>query len=147
MVLIFLGFILLWVIYPYLLIRGGSDVEISNKFIRRRFYGIITQSLSWDNIKEIRVLDSPTKDHPNRAVINFLPEIAPSWSFTRTGRIVFMTLPLRKKGLSNLLNLVNKQIAYHGIKVAWWDGDVKTYTNKVEWPLPGSKWGQRKRRR
>src|SRR5699024_6468271 len=142
-----LAFIFIWVMFPYLLIRNDSDVEIGNEFIRRRFFGKITQSLSWNNIKEVRVIRVPTKDHPNRVAINFMPNVVPPFSLTRTGRIIFTTMPLRTGNLSNLLDLVNQKIALHDIKVAWWDGGIEKYTDHVEWPLPGSKWGRRKERR
>lgn len=142
-----LAFIFIWVMFPYLLIRNDSDVEIGNGFIRRRFFGKITQSLSWDNIKEVRVIRVPTKDHPNRVAINFMPNVVPRLSLTRTGRIIFTTMPLRTGNLSDLLDLVNQKIALHDIKVAWWDGGIEKYTDHVEWPLPGSKWAERKERR
>jgi len=140
-------FVFMWVMLPYFLIRNNSDIEISNEFIRRRFFGKITQSLLWDNIKEVRVIRVPTKDHPNRVAINFVPNIVPRLSLTKTGRIIFMTMPLRTGSLSGLLDLINQKIALHNIKVVWWDGGIEKYTDHVEWPLPGSKWGQQKERR
>lgn len=133
------GILLFYVIIPYLFIRADSDLVVEGRCISRRFAGRTIQSLSWDNIDEITVVRAPTKDYPNRIGINFMPKVVPRRSFTRTGRIVFATDPLRTGTLSGLINIINQRIAEHDIKVAWWVNGIKTYTDHVEWPLPDMK--------
>lgn len=137
--LFLLGILLFYVLIPYLLIRADSDIVVDNRCIYRRFLSRTIQSLSWSNIQEVTVVRAPNRDYPNRVAINFMPKVVPHRSFTRTGRIVFATDPLRTGTLSELLNIINQQIAQHGIKVAWWVNGIKTYTDRVEWPLPQMK--------
>ena len=143
--LFLLGILLFYVLIPYLLIRADSDVIVDNEHISRRFVGQTIQSLSWSNIQEVTVVRAPNRDHPNRVAINFMPKVVPRRSFTRTGRIVFATDPLRTGTLSELLNIINQQITQHGIKVAWWVNGIKTYTDHVEWPLPQLRGTERSR--
>lgn len=132
-------FLMFYVFGSYLAIRAASDVVVGGTSISRCFAGRTIQSLSWDNIKEVTVVRAPNKDYPNRVAINFMPKVVPRRSFTRTGRIVFATDPLRTGTLSELLNLINQHITQHDIKVAWWVNGIKTYTDHVEWPLPDVK--------
>lgn len=133
------GILLFYVIIPYLFIRTDSDLVVEGRCVYRRFAGRTIQVLSWDNIDEITVVRSLTKDYPNRIGINFMPKVVPRRSFTRAGRIVFATDPLRTGTLSGLINIINQRIAEHDIKVAWWVNGIKTYTDHVEWPLPNVK--------
>lgn len=137
--LFLLGILLFYVLAPYLFIRGASDIVVGDAGISRSLTGRTIQSLPWDNIQEVTVVRAPNKDYPNRIAINFMPKVVPRRSFTRTGRIVFATDPLRTGTLSELLNIINQQIAKHDIKVAWWVNGIKTYTGHVEWPLPDMK--------
>lgn len=132
-------FLMFYVFGSYLAIRAASDIVIGDASISRRFAGRIIQSLSWDNVREITVARAPSKDYPSRVAINFMPKVIPRRSFTRTGRIVFATDPLRAGKLSDLINVINRQVAQHGIKVAWWVNGIKTYADHVEWPLPQMK--------
>lgn len=133
------GFLLFYVIGSYLSVRSASDIVVDDKSISRRFAGRIIQALSWDNVQEVTVVRAPSKDYPNRIGVNFMPKVVPRRSFTRTGRIVFATDPLRTGTLSGLINIINQRIAEHDIKVAWWVNGIKTYTDHVEWPLPDMK--------
>lgn len=135
----FLTIFMFYVVGSYVYIRASSDIAVGDASISRRFAGRTIQSLSWDNIREVSITRMPTKDYSNRVAINFLPKVVPRRSFTRTGRIVFTTDPLRTGTLSGLINIINQRIAEHDIKVAWWVNGIKTYTDHVEWPLPDMK--------
>lgn len=135
----FLTVFLFYVLGSYLYIRASSDLVVGNGCISRRFAGRVIQSLSWDNIEEIRVFLDPTKDFANRIDINFVPIVKPRRSLTRTGRIVFSTEPLRTGHMYELINVINKMIVPHGIKVVRWVDGVKTCSDRLEWPLPQTK--------